>query len=130
MSSAISVTCQFYVFYFISTIGHICSAHRALSWCMLYLTDRGMCNLDISIVHQLYWSTQFLFIHYLAILVLFGLMLTPLYSVYLFYFILFCPFAKIILCILPSYAMSYFRIILFSSCSFSLFYKLYLRGEM
>ena len=27
----------------------------------LYLTDRGMHNLDISIIHHLYWSTQFLF---------------------------------------------------------------------
>ena len=28
---------------------------------MLYLTDRGMRNLDFGIVHHLYWSTQFLF---------------------------------------------------------------------
>ena len=61
MSSALSLTCIFYVFYFISTIGHIGQAHHALSWCMLYFTDRGMCNLDIDIVHHLYWSTQFLF---------------------------------------------------------------------
>ena len=50
-----------FVFYFISTIGHIGPAHCALPWCMLYFTDRGMCNLDIGIVHHLYWSTQFLF---------------------------------------------------------------------
>ena len=61
MSSALSVTCRFYVFDFILTIGHIGPAHCALSWCMSYLTDRGMCNLDNSIVHHLYWSTQFLF---------------------------------------------------------------------
>ena len=97
-----------FVFYFISTIGHIGPAHCALSWCMLYFTDRGMLNLDIGILHHLYWSTQFLF----SSSVLFGLMSTPLYSVYLFYFILFCPFAKIILCIFTSHATSHFRIIL------------------
>ena len=63
MSSALSITClqQFHIFISFLTIGHIGPTHHALSWCMLYLTDRGMHNLDISIVHHLYWSTQFLF---------------------------------------------------------------------
>ena len=88
MSSALSVTCQFYVFYFILTIGHTGPAHHALSWCMLYLTDRGMCNLDIYTGQPSFCLVFFSDLHIWISQFYLVLMLTALYSVYLFYFIL------------------------------------------
>ena len=116
MSSALSVTCQF--LFFISfqpldiLVQHIV---HYLGVCFILLIED--CATLILVLYIIYTGQpSFCLVHLL--ISTFGCLssiwfnVDTLYSVYLFYFILFCPFAKIILCILSSHATSHFRIIL------------------
>ena len=120
MSSALSVTFQFYVFISFRPLDilvqHI--VHYLGVCCILLIEE---CATLILVLYIIYTGLpSFCLVHFMIstfgyLSFIWFIMSTPLYSVYLYYFILFCPLAKIILCILPSHAMSYFRIILLSS---------------
>ena len=120
MSSALSVTCQFYVFISFQPLDilvrHI--MHYLGVCCILLIEECATLILVLYIIYT--GQPSFSLVHLLIstfgyLSFIWFIMLSPLYSIYLYYFVLFCPLAKIILCILPSHVMSYFRIILLSS---------------
>ena len=120
MSSALSVTCQF-LFLFRPLdilVQHI--VHYLGVCCILLIEECATLILVLYIIYT--GQPSFCLVHFMistfGYLFIWFIMLTPLYSVYFLYFTFLyfiCPLAKIILCILSTRAMSYFRIVLLSS---------------